>query len=270
MKKLILLAVFVTCISSFCFGQITLEHTYISVSSEPQPILFTSNGEKYMVMDSLSIYLYNTDHTLWKTIHPATFAGYKMQSVLAISDNLFNSDNLVELIVLYYSSTVRPYYKSQVINENASLVFDLDSAYYPQVHYNSTTGTYKLFAAYPNYTAPYYPYTNVYALPGTMPCGQCSSLGTERIGGSSHGIIISDPVPNPSAGAARISYQLPNGSNQATIYFYNMVGQLILDLPVIPQNNAIDINNSLFKPGNYAYLIRTDNLVSETKTMTVQ
>ncbi len=271
MKKLILLAAFIACISSLSFGQVTLEHTYTS-GSGAGPVLFSSNGEKYMVYDTATIYLYNTDHSLWKTIVPGVYPGYTMRSVFATSDNLFNSDNLVEIVVCYVTTdySVHPYYKTDIINENAVVIQSLDSASYVTIHYNSTTNTYKLFAT-KGHASPTYDITDVYALPGTIPCNQCSSLGTERTAGSaSQGIVISDPVPNPSAGAARIRYQLPNGISQATIFFYNMAGQLMRELPVLPNSSYIDINNSLFKPGTYAYLIRADNLVSETKTMTVQ
>ena len=271
MNKHIVLTAVAACLTLLSFGQITLEHTY-NAGGTLWPVLLSSNGEKYMTYDSANIYLYNTDHSLWKTIVPNSYTGYRIQNVNIVSDNLFNSDNLVELVVTYFvtSYTIRPYYKSEVINENSVVIQSLDSSSYNTLHFNSTTNTYKLFAE-KSHSGPAYDITDVYALPGTIPCGQCSSLGTERTtGGTGSRISISDPTPNPSSGAARISYQLPVGANPATIVFYNMAGQLVRELPVVPNNIFIDINNSLFRAGNYSYFIRADNMVSDTKTMTVQ
>ena len=272
MKKQILLSAALIYTSFLSFGQITLEHTYSAPSVFAQPVLLSSNGEKYMTYDSAKVYLYNTDNTLWRTIVVSSYTGYKLEYALAVSDNLFNADNLVELVAVYAatSGTAFPQYKSEVINENGVVVQTLDTSYYATVHYNSTTNTYKLFTNFFHYSPVYY-VTNVYSLPGTMPCGQCSALGVDKPGGSAtQAITVSDPVPNPSSGMARINYDLPDNINQATIVFYNMAGQLVRELTLMPQSRFIDINNSLFKAGLYNYSIRSENIVSDTKTMVVR
>ena len=148
MKKQFLLAMLSVCMSTMSFGQITFEHTYNSSSTYSQLVLFSSNGEKYMAFDSVNVNLYNTDHTLWKTIHASSYAGYKLTYVYAVSDNLFNSDNMVELFAVYNSNITFPRYRGEIINENTVVIQSMDSAYSANVHYNATTNTYKLFTNY--------------------------------------------------------------------------------------------------------------------------
>ncbi len=271
MKKAILLSILISFFALLSYGQITLQHTY-NATNFAQDVLFTVNGEKIMTYDTADVYLYNMDHTLWKTIHAPVYTGYKLQQVYAVSDNLFNSDNLVELVTVYYSPTTFPRYKSEVINESASVIQSLDSAYYGNVHYNSVANSYTLYAfLIHSLPLPTYYITNVYSLPGVMPCGKCGTIGTERTTNPGKtNISVSDPVPNPGSGMARINFQVPDDISQAYLSFYNQVGQLVREYFVSSGNTFIDINNTLFTPGYYTYNIRFENRVSETKVMIVK
>ena len=263
-KQLLFIVIFLSAFRSF--GQITLDQTF---NGNLSVVLFSSNGEKYMYNDTASIYLYNMDYSLWKTITPTHYAGYTIQTITSVSDNLFNSDNLVEAVVTYVAtvSTLHPNLKCDLVNETAAVLYSFDSSYFSSVHYDDATSNYKVITF--NYLT--HPGSSkVYSVPGTMPCGSCSYLGTQRLSGTKTGVNISDPIPNPSSGVVRINYNLPDGTNGAVISFYNTLGQVVKIIPVLSQINAIEINNSTLPAGSYMYNIKAENTISETKTMVIR
>jgi Secretion system C-terminal sorting domain len=257
MKKTIsTIALFFIC---FCAkSQITLDYTYSYVSTTSgQVILFSSNGEKIMMNDTgvSQVSLYNTDYSLWKTINLPTYTGFKFSGAYAVSDNLFNSDDLVELIAIYYSTSVSSTYKAQVINESGTVLQDLGNAYSVEVHI--INGNYKLFAYQLNIAAgSAESFTfNIYSLPGTQPCGQCGSLGLARVqdivdNGSSN---LSAPIPNPNAGQSKINYTLPEGINQGVITIFNSTGQSVKTYNVGSNFQFITLDNSNLPSGVYYY-----------------
>jgi hypothetical protein len=94
-------------------------------------------------------------------------------------------------------------------------------------------------------------------------------LGTERLSGTPQVITLGDAIPNPSSGAVRIYYSLPATADHAVLNFYNQLGQLVKNLPVLTQQNMIEINNATLPTGTYLYNLKTDNATSETKTMVI-
>ena len=136
MKKYFLGAICLFLAINDLSAQITLEHTFLNKELS-SVILFSANGTKIMVNDTgvAQVKLYNTDYSLWKTINLPAYSGYKFNAVSYVSDNLFNSDALVELLAQYYSATSVPHNKWQVINELGTLVADLDTSnYYTYIH----------------------------------------------------------------------------------------------------------------------------------------
>src|SRR6202012_2659524 len=87
----------------FCAGaQISLDFSYPYKNGFGTVILFSNNGEKIMVNDTgvNQVKLYDANYTLWKTINLSNYPGYKFSTAYAVSDNLFNNDNLVELVAV--------------------------------------------------------------------------------------------------------------------------------------------------------------------------
>src|SRR5580658_4104940 len=131
MRNLFIAAMLCMLFANRSGAQITLEHTFYPANyAGAQVVLFSSNGEKIMINDTgvNQIKLYNTDYSLWKTINLSNYAGYKLEYVSAISDNLFNSDNLVELVAIYENPSAGSYptyYRAEVINESGTVLQDL-------------------------------------------------------------------------------------------------------------------------------------------------
>lgn len=120
MKKASFLLLF---LPLFGYGQMSLQHIYNNVNV----IHFSQNGSKFVETDSGSIdwiKLYDSPSTLWKTINIPSYNGYVPTYVTAISDNLFNSDNLIEYAVTYKHPTQYEYIL-RVYNENSSLLGEI-------------------------------------------------------------------------------------------------------------------------------------------------
>jgi type IX secretion system substrate protein len=266
MKKL-LFAIAFAILPCLAQAQLTLDQTYTNTSNI-QIVLFSSNGTKIMVVDtgSTQVNFYNTDYTLWKTVNVPAYPGYKFTgNVYAISDNLFNSDNLVEMIASYSVPTGSyPYtlYESQSFNESGTVLQDFGSAASFGVH--DINGNYKLFAnAYYNYT------TKIYSFPGTMPCGQCGALGVEmpKTNGNTNG-DISQAIPNPSNNQVTINYNLPPGA-EANLILVNTTGQTVKSIPVNSSANSVTIDNTNLPAGVYYYNLSGSGIPSTGNKMII-
>jgi hypothetical protein len=252
-------------------AQISLDHTFIMPNGAPQAVLFSVNSEKIVTYDAANVYLYDMSYSLWRTINTAPPAGYSLYAVYAVSDNLFNSDALVELIVIHSSSTSYPRYRASVINETGVVLQNLDSTYYAAVHFNSVSGTYKIFAtSMRNLSGVYNSATNIYSVPGTLPCGlPCGTLGSEKPVSGGSNLFVSEGQPNPSNGEIRINYQIGNGDNFADLIVNDMSGKLIKTFTVDKHSNAIEITKGDIPPGMYLFYLKTNSEVSGTRKMII-
>ena len=170
-KTLLVLAM--ASVSICAKAQITLDHSFNSKmpGASGQVIFFSSNGQKILMSDTgvNQIKLYNTDYSLWKTINLSNYPGYRFLTASSVSDNLFNSDNSVELIALYNNSLLPyPYnYKVEIIGESGVLE-DLGNGLNTYIH--TINNRYKLINNMPNVETYNY---KIYSLPGTLRCGDC-------------------------------------------------------------------------------------------------
>jgi hypothetical protein len=87
------------------FAQITLEHTY--TNSAVTRIKLENSGEKYYELkrETNELFLYNSNHTLWKTILlPATIPHLYAPSakIINISETKINPDLNIEVVFVYY------------------------------------------------------------------------------------------------------------------------------------------------------------------------
>ncbi len=88
------------------------------------------NGEaKYLKYDKKeeSVYIYNLDHTVWKTVKLPLPKGHLLDEIKLISLNTFNEDELVEIL---YSCVVYDYSnfndEDPLINEDDYITFTLN------------------------------------------------------------------------------------------------------------------------------------------------
>jgi hypothetical protein len=129
-------------------------------------IKLSQAGYKYLIGDNVNkqLRLYNMDSTLYKTIDVPQYTGYTVTVYpLWVSDNLFNSDNLIEYTILY-NGTVD---KLEVINENGVVLNSVPGSAFSLIGMNNV-GNYKLIVRSTDLNN-----VSVYSLPGVLPCMEC-------------------------------------------------------------------------------------------------
>ena len=246
-------------------AQITLEHTYSDISANV--CFLETEGYKYYSMDvpNKQCRLYNQDHSLWKTINISTPTSNYLYDIKYISQHLFNSDDLIELLVVLYeyiptSATDGYYiYTTRVINEN-----DNDLVNIPGGGYNSilkVDANYKLLSyVYDFSEIIYLVTTKVYSIPG-------SPVSVPVL----ENPMISDPAfPNPTSDVINIPFQLPAQTKDCILFISDMNGRVILKQKLDTEQNPLKLNTSAFSKGSYLYYLKSASFQTKPEKIIVQ
>ncbi len=256
MNKIILTLLCFLLIGTKGQAQITLEKTYTNLV--PELINLSISGKKYAVYHPNELRLYNLDHSLWKTIEYPPQAGYNSieRYTNTISEELFNLDNRIELILQYVDTMTPGKYKSCLIDENSNVLQCFDQVLWCDI-YNVGNDQFKLRAAGGGtYLVPDFFYT-LYSLPGTLPCDPCGdNLGIGRLSGNGNFNSSMMVYPNPSSGQIRIDYQLPTDVKEGVIDLFNEQGQVIKSYRVDGFQQFLLLNNSELPAGKYYYSLK--------------
>lgn len=81
--------------------------------------------------------------------------------------------------------------------------------------------------------------------------------------------FLSDPVPNPSAGEATVTYTLPADEKNATLVLYSITGQVMRTYQLSAHSSTIRLNETQLAAGMYMYQLRTSSGASDVKKMIV-
>jgi hypothetical protein len=275
MKKYLLIAFSFVFFNS-AFAQITLEHNYPITSSSLRFALikFSSLGEKYAMIDikNSQINIYNINHSLYKTINiPAPSLGAATDfDLMNISDNLFNSDNLIEVAYAcgHYDGTLGiDVWEVSVIDENGGSVFHKDSAGYEGSYYNTTqayndlgilktsTGTKMII----HYSKKYDKSVEVYSLPGSL----VAKLNAPNYEPSKFMVY-----PNPADSYTKIDFELENGQT-GDIFIYNTAGNIVKKYKVDDAFGSLLLNSADLPAGDYLYQLSTSKGSSTKKVMVI-
>jgi len=257
-------------------AQITFDNAYYnSTGSNLYLTKLHVSGYKYVNGDlpNMKIYIYNTNHSLFKTISIPTLPDPPSGLALFVSENLFDLDNLVEYIVITYGNNK---YRLYVIKENGTILMQRDSA---TISFsNNSTGTLQ------NRDGIFFDGTNtkmrldiqgivpvkteIYTLPGTLLCAQCNENGTVNgmpvlpSGTGNNGTALF--YPNPVTDQLKLKYTLPAGYKTAEINIYDLQGKLIENFKVTDTFDFIylptDYNN-----GMYLYTLVVDGKALKTE-----
>ena len=102
-------------------GQVFLEKGYIN-HSPMQVMQLEGEGYKYIGFDSAGnrVMIYNSDHSLWKTVPLSIPAGYHSKEIRYSSKYLFNSDAKVEMMITY-EKTMNEFI-AHIINEDGTII----------------------------------------------------------------------------------------------------------------------------------------------------
>ncbi len=270
MKKIITIIALIICAIA-TKAQVTLEHNYTNTSTSSislSIVNLTNSGYKYALFGPTNqIRLYNMNHSLWKTFNfPTSPSGRRLHFPgTIISENLFNSDNIVE--ILYYTAltTSSSPDSAFVINENGNITFKMGdpTSIYPEIR-NMGASTFKLIIKNGSGSS-----IKIYSLPGTLPCNPCN--GTTGIVSQDieESQMLSNPYPNPTNGRTTINYELPEGVNQGKLVFYTTTGEKVKEFTVDKTFKELQISNEDLSSGTYYYQMQTKNGVSEGKKLVI-
>lgn len=286
MKKIKLLGLFLA-LASAMNAQITYNTSY-NQAFNFSLTKFHVSGYKYVKTDiqNLKIDIYNTNHTLFKTISiPAQTT--PIQSVSFISENLFDTDNLMEYALVTTLTTPANYttipqtmgstkYSFYIYKENGTQMMFRDSASIgavsenifanqSAVFFDGTQTKMRLNIQGPG-QVPIPIKTEIYSLPGSIPCSECSSNGTVTGISTPNSPGTNNPVfyPNPVTNQLKLKYDLPKDYKKAEINVYDLQGKLLENLKVTNTFDFIylpsDYNNGL-----YLYSLVVDDKIIKTE-----
>lgn len=246
-------------------AQPVFEKTY----SESANICYLeSRGQVYFTMDVINkqCLLYTMDHTFYKSIALPTPEGYYLADIQYVSEQLFNDDDLVELVYIYskYVPTTGSYYytfETKLINENGTVLETFQGAGYTSVVETIENGSKFLVYQYDYSVIPYSTYTHVYSLPQSSTKSAEFSAITPALG---------NPYPNPAKNLVNIPVELPGDIKSAQLVLFNLSGQKVLTYPVSQSDENILLPARQISPGTYLYSLQTDTWHSESKKVVIQ
>ena len=273
-------------------AQITLAHSYGPVNAQSEIVNLSLSGKKIMVVNPQyshhdtvlgttyypdTINFYNLDFSFWKRIICPIIPGFYLDAgyVYYPSETLFNTDTYLEVAVGYFINTAPFIGKILVINEIGAIVDSMPNVSINTNAFNLYNRCFRVYevdtlgigfqAVVSSPTG-----TNIYNLPGTLPCNTCSGngLGVAKVEKTNNG-IPTQPLPNPSSSQVKITFTLPEGVNNANLVLYNNTGQEIRSFIVDNRFGYILLDNSQLSSGVYYYNIEANGIISSTQKMVV-
>lgn len=213
-------------LSTFCTGQITLEHSYTNYKG------FWNTGQHrlHVTGDSNNIYLYNSNHSYHSTIPMPT--GYKLYQVYNASEELFDTDkSTVELLVVSWS------YDMFILDWNGVNRKHLGNYYWGVIQKSGSDYQLAAYKSTPSGSV------DIYSLPGIL---------TGRIAPEDPGVDLAAAYPNPSSSMIHLPYDL-GGSGSGKMEVFSSTGQLIQTFKLGPAFREILFDTSGLMPGQYVY-----------------
>lgn len=256
-------------------SQIVLENTYTKSIWLDK---FHLSGYKYVEFNNASsaiINIYNTNHTVYKSITiPTPGFTYSTRKIGYVSEQLFDLDTLIEYVVSYLV-TIPNYSKLFIYNELGATVFYRDSASAYQdnppnsssfyngevIHFNGTWTKMTVVQGVSALTK-----YEVYSLPGTIPCVECSSGIITGLTPTDEELKKIEPIiyPNPTSGELKLNYKLPLGCTKAKILIFDLNGKQVKEYTITDTFTNILLPEA-FNDGMYLYSIKVNNEIIKTE-----
>lgn len=260
MKKIFFAALML--LSTLTYAQITFEADYGHSGTYTN---LSNSGYKFYVMDVLAqqCRVYNTDHSLWKTIDLDIPEDQYLYDVRYVSENLFTDDNTLSLCYIYYEYDVTNQYytyTSKIIKEDGTSLLTSEGCQYVYV-YTVNDQTKMLMYVYDYSTSPYSITTVVFDLPGQL----VSSGQNDQF------LSVENPAfPNPARDYTIVPYELPDGIHSGEIILQDANGNVIENYQIDRQFNDLMINTTQLPRGVYFYYLQAENHRSEARKIVVQ
>lgn len=267
MRKIVLLFILAFTIAGSS-AQLSLEN-YYPVSANI--IELEKSGFKYYTMDILNkqSQLYNMDHSIFKVFDLVVPDGYYLYNVQFVSEHLFNSDDLVELVYTYsmYNETETGYwwytYETRIINENGTELLKIPGAGYTDVLDAGDDGRKFLVWIYDYSVLPAITHTNVYSLPD-------HASSAKSLTGNAPGMNLGNPFPNPSSAHISVPVSIPYANTPGILNLYDMNGNLVKSLVVSDSDEILQIPSGTLLPGTYMINLNSGDEQSTAKKVIIK
>jgi hypothetical protein len=107
---------------------LSLEHTYTG-NDYVKRVKLENSGEKYYQLDELNnrVILYNSIHSEWNTISLSPINDAISLSINHISENVINTDNLIEVVYTSYDASFN--FESKISNESGTTLLTIPDAF---------------------------------------------------------------------------------------------------------------------------------------------
>lgn len=268
MKKSLLISLLL--IATITKGQIALENFYNNASLLSF-VRLSLTDNKWAVIDTNSITLYNLNHSFYKTIS-IVGAPVSPFDVLYISKGLFDTDSTTIEYMIDPSSSLG----TQIYREDGTLLFSEPgfSATYGIVQMSNpirpawnpivitSNGPKMILGSIDSNFNPYG--FKVYSLPGVY-----FPTFVSRLNNTENLMELSNPFPNPSSNSTKISYTIPEGEKNVEIVLYRLNGTEAKRFQVDNRFDTLELNNSDLPAGTYFYQLISKNQQSASKKMVV-
>lgn len=263
MKRIILIIAIIS-IANFAHGQIIFENTYNFSGTYTR---LANSGYKFFIMDvgTSQCRIFNTNHTLWKTINLDVPAGNYLYDIKFVSENLFMNDNSICLAYIYYSyNTTGQYYTytAKIIKENGTELLTIPGCQYLTVQNLTDIGTKMIAYCYDYSLSPYTIQTKVYNLPGQL----VYVPGDEDFSEPE----LAFAFPNPANAFTTIPYELPSGIVSAELTLTDSQGIIIRSWIVDRNAGQITIPTAQFPRGIYFYTLQSGSYQSNNHKLVIQ
>lgn len=199
--------------------------------------------------------IYNNDNSLYRQVPLNLPTGAQPGPVLYVSDNLFNSNATLEMVVNFTVSNAAYSQAMRIIDETGAQLLALDSTSYPQV-YNTPLGAKMLT----NYFTSTRQYSKIFSLPGTY-----TALKTTTASQANE----LAPFPNPATTQIALPYTLAPGQ-QGDLTVTNAGGQLVRRFTVDSTFDKLLFDTQGLAPGLYLYQLRTVGKTSAPQRFVIQ
>ena len=245
-------------------AQVTLDKKYDYSASV---VKLETLGYKYYLMDVPlgQCRIYNTDHSLFKTINCNVPNGFYLSDIKFISEKTFDTDAGIELLCTYYKyNSAKAYYEyeSKIINEDGSAIVAIAGSLYNYINKTGET-EYKLFSyCYDFSVSPEKVWTNIYSLPGS-PTVSAIMIDNEPD-------ILLNAFPNPASQSLKVAYILPENISLATLHLIDNSGKQVEQFMVDNHTDHLMLDVSRYKSGVYHYFIEYGITKTPAKKLVVR
>lgn len=246
------------------YAQVTLDKKYDYSTSV---VLLETLGYKYYLMDvpNGQCRIYNTDHSLFKTINCGIPSGFFLSDIKFVSENIFDTDAGIELLCTfykYYSNSAYYEYDSKIVNEDGSQILFIDGSLYNYIH-ETAENKYQLFSyCYDFSVFPEKVWTNIYNLPGIAVSAQYLNEKSSE--------ILLNAFPNPASQSVKVTYSLPENVSEGKLHLFDNNGRLVSQFIIDNHTDHLSLNVTEMTSGIYHYFVEYGNTKTASKKLVVK